>query len=88
MDLGNLVETIVHYILIEGMVCLSHQDGFPMVSVLVYVMHTGQELRWIMKQGYQLSWFTKLLYCMDSQPWEDIEHVLKSTGGFDLRVRP
>ena len=45
MDLGNLVETIVHYILIEGMVCLSHQDGLPMVSVLVYVMHTGQELR-------------------------------------------
>ena len=45
MDLGNPVEIIVHYVLIGGMTCLAHQDRFPMVSVLVYVMHTGQELR-------------------------------------------
>ena len=44
MDLGNLVENIVHYLLIEGMACLCHQDGFPMVSILVYVMHIGQDL--------------------------------------------
>ena len=40
MDLGYLVETLVHHLLIEGMACLGYQDGFPMVSVLVYVMHT------------------------------------------------
>ena len=43
MDLGNPVETIVHHLLIEGMVCLSRQDEFPMVSVLVYVMLTRQD---------------------------------------------
>ena len=45
MDLGNLVETIVYYLLIGGMTCLGHRDGFPMVSALMYVMHTGQDLR-------------------------------------------
>ena len=40
MDLDNLVETIVYHILIGGMVCLDHRDGFPMVSAIVYVMHT------------------------------------------------
>ena len=88
MDLGNSIEIVVHHLLIEGMACLSRQDGFPMVSVLVYVMHIGQDLRWIMTQGYQLSWFTKLLNYMDSQPWEDIEHVPKSTRGFDLWLKP
>ena len=34
-----------------------------MVSALVYVMHIGYDLWWIMTQGYQLPWFTKLLYC-------------------------
>ena len=57
------------------MTYLGCRDGFSMVSVLVYVMHTRQDLRWIVMQGYQMSWFTKLLYCMDSQPWEDIESV-------------
>ena len=38
--------------------------------------------------SYRLSWFTKLLYCMDSQPREDIESVPKSIGGFDIWVRP
>ena len=41
MDLGNLVETIVF--LIRGMTCLGRQDGFPIVSALVYVMHTRKE---------------------------------------------
>ena len=44
MNLGNLVDTVVHYLLIEGMTYLGHQDGFPMVGVLVYVMHTGHDL--------------------------------------------
>ena len=59
-----------------------------MVSVIMYMMHTRQDLQWIMMQGYQLSWFTKLLYYMDSQPLEDIEFVPKSIRGFDLGVRP
>ena len=54
MDLGNLIETIVHYLLIGGMTCLGRQDEFPMVSALVYVMYIGQDLQWIMTQGYQL----------------------------------
>ena len=41
MDFGNLVETVVHYLLIGGMACLGCQDGFPKVGALVYVMHTG-----------------------------------------------
>ena len=41
MDLGNLVETTMHYLLIGGMACLGRLDGFPMVSALVYVMHIG-----------------------------------------------
>ena len=69
MDLGNLVKIVVHHLLIEGMTCLDRWDGFPMVSTQTYVMHTGQDLWWIMTQDYKLSWFTKLLYCMDSQPW-------------------
>ena len=28
MDLGNPSKTVVHYLLIEGMICFSHWDGF------------------------------------------------------------
>ena len=63
---------------------------FPLVNALMYVMHIGKDLWWTMMQGYQLSWFTKLLYCMDFQPWEDIKPVPKSIGsltyGWDLKV--
>ena len=45
MDLGNSIETIVHHLLIGEITCLGHQDGFPMMSALVYVMHTGLDLR-------------------------------------------
>ena len=45
MDLGNPIKIVVHYLLIEGMTCLGRRDGFPMVSALVYVMHTGQDLQ-------------------------------------------
>ena len=34
-DLGNSLEVVVHYLLIEGMVDLGYQDGFSMVSALV-----------------------------------------------------
>ena len=55
MDLGNPIETVVHHLQIREMTCFGCQDEFPMVSVLVYVMHIGQDLRRIMMQGYQLS---------------------------------
>ena len=41
MDLGNLVETIVHQLIIEGMTYLGRRDEFLRVSTLVYVMHIG-----------------------------------------------
>ena len=43
MDLGNPIETIVHHLLIEGMTCLGHWDGFPTMGAL-YVMYSGQDL--------------------------------------------
>ena len=53
MDLGNSVETVVYHLLIRGMACLGHRDGFLMVSVLVYVMHIAHDLQQIMTQVYQ-----------------------------------
>ena len=41
MDLGNLVESVVHHLLIGGMAYRGRRDGFLMVSALVYVMHSG-----------------------------------------------
>ena len=32
----------MYHILIGGMICLDCRDGFPMMSALVYVMHTRQ----------------------------------------------
>ena len=87
MNLGNLVKIIVHHLLIGGMVYHGRWDEFLMVSALVYVIHTRQDLWWIMMQSYQMSWFTKLLYYMGSQLWEDIEFVLKSIGDFNPWVR-
>ena len=39
MDLGNPMETVMHYLLVGEMDLLSHRDGFPIVSAIVYVMH-------------------------------------------------
>ena len=78
MDLGNRFEGVVHHLLIGGMVGLGHRDRVPMVSALVYVV-----THWI---GPMISHdirllgihdFIKLLYCIVSQPWENIEFVKK-----------
>ena len=38
MDLDNLIETVVHYLLIEKMTCLGRRwGGVPMVSVIVCI---------------------------------------------------
>ena len=44
MDLDNLVELVVYYLVIGGMACLGYSDEFPMVSALVYMMHIRQYL--------------------------------------------
>ena len=44
MNLGNLVKIVVHQVLIGVMACLGLWDEFPMVSALVYEMHTRQDL--------------------------------------------
>ena len=35
MGLGNLLEVVVHHLLIGGMIGLGYHDGIPMVSALV-----------------------------------------------------
>ena len=38
IDLGNLVEIVVHYLSIKGMACLGCQDGVFMVNALMYMI--------------------------------------------------
>ena len=38
VGLGNSLEVVVYCLLIRGMVSLGYQDGFLMVSVLVYMV--------------------------------------------------
>ena len=38
MNLSNLIEIVMHYILIGRMTYLSHCDDFPMVSVLMCIV--------------------------------------------------
>ena len=78
VGLGNPLEVVVHYLLIGGMIGLGYRDGFPMVSALVcLVTHwtrpmVSHDLR--LSSSHDL---TKLLHCVISQPWENIEFVLK-----------
>ena len=45
MDLGNLSENVVYYLLIGETTCLDGQNGFPIVNALVYVIHIKQDLQ-------------------------------------------
>ena len=78
MDLNNLLEAIVHYLLIGGMTDYGYRDGFSMVSVLVcMVTHLIEPT---MSHNLRLSSnhnLTKLFHYVVSQPWENIELVLK-----------
>ena len=38
MDLGNLTEIVVYYLLMGGMICFGCRDEFPMMSALVCVV--------------------------------------------------
>ena len=68
MDLGNSFKVVVHYLIIGGMIGLSHLDGFLMVSALMCMV-----THWIehtISHNIRLSGshdFTKLLYCIVSQ---------------------
>ena len=87
MDFGNLVEIVVDYLLIRGMVCLNRRDRVLMVDALVCIV-----THWIWPM---MNHSVTLLYSYDSsklldysQPWEDIEFVLKSIRDFNLWVKP
>ena len=80
MSLGNPLEVVVHHFLIGGMTSLGYRDGFPIMSVLVcMVTHwTGPTVSYDLRLSSSHD-LTKLLYCVVSQPWENIELVLKLT---------
>ena len=69
MNLGNLFEVVVHYLLIGRMTSLGRWDGVLMMSVLVcMVTHwigpiVTHDIRLLGSHD-----FTKLLYCIVSQP--------------------
>ena len=69
MDLGNPLEVVVHYLIIEGMIGLGHRDRFPMVSALVCMVTHWIQLT--VSHDIRLSSshdFTKLFHCVVSQP--------------------
>ena len=91
MSLGNPLEVVVHYLLIEGMIGLSYQDEFYVVSILVYMATywtrptVSHDLK--LSSSHDL---TKLLHFVVSQPWENIEFMLKLavtlTYGWDRKL--
>ena len=91
IGLGNPLEPIVHHLLIGGMTGLGYWDKFLMVSALVCVV--AHWTRLMVSHDLRLSSshdFTKLLYYVVSQRWENIELVLKLavvlTHGWDLKL--
>ena len=60
------------------MACLDRSDRILIVSALMfmvgYTLDKTYGESW--HKAIKLSWFTKLLYYMDFQPWEYTEHVL------------
>ena len=91
MALGNLLEVVVHYLLVWGIVGLGYWDEFPVTSTLVCMV-----THWIIfavSHDLRLSSyhdFTKLFHCVISQLWENIELVLKLevslSYGWDLKL--
>ena len=55
MDLSNLVEIVVHHLLIGGITYLSRRDGFPMVSTLVYVIdyYSKSAILWLVINSFK-----------------------------------
>ena len=74
MGLGNPLETVVHHLLFGGIDGFAYWDEFPMVSALVCIV--AHWTRPMVSYDLKLSSshdFTKLLRCVVSQPWENIE---------------
>ena len=59
MDFGNLVEIVVHYLIIREMICLGCPNGVPMVNILVYIV-----THWI---GLTVNHYVRLLDFLDHQ---------------------
>ena len=91
MGLGNLLVVVAHHLLIGGMIGCGYRDGFLMVSALVcMVTHwtrptVSHDLR--LSSSHDL---TQLLHFVVSQPWGNIELVLKLaitlTYGWDCKL--
>ena len=76
IDLGNPFETVVYYLLIGRVVGFGHWDRVPMVCTLMYMVVHWTKL--LMSHAIRLSGshdFTKLLYYIVSQTWENIELI-------------
>ena len=69
MNLDNPFEAVVHHLIIGGMTGLDHRDGVPMMSTLMCMVTywTGPTVSHDVRllDSYD---FTKLLYCIVSQP--------------------
>ena len=78
VGLGNPLEVVVHHLIIRGMTGLGYRNGFLIVSALVcmFTQWTGptvsHDLR--LSSSHDL---TELIHCVVSQPWENIEFMLK-----------
>ena len=91
IGLGNPLEVVMYHLLNWGMDGFGYRDGFPMMSALVcMVIHwTGPTVShdWRLSCSHDL---TNLLHCVISQPWENIELVLKLamalTYGWDCKL--
>ena len=69
MGLGNPLGTVVHHLLIGGMVGLSYWDEFLMVSALVCMVAywIGPMVSYDLRLS-SIHDFTKLFHCVVSQP--------------------
>lgn len=78
VSLDNPFEAIMHYLLIRGVTSLRNQDEVPMMSALLCtITHwigptVNHNIRILGSHD-----FTKILYCIVSQPWENTELVPK-----------
>ena len=78
MGLRSPLEIVINHFLIGRMASLSYWDEFPMISALVCMVTywtwpmVNHDLR--LSSSHNL---IKLLHCVISQPWENIELVLK-----------
>ena len=86
MGLGNPIEVVAHYLPLGGMIGFDHQDEFLMMSALMCLgLTVSYDIRLL--SCYD---FIKLVHCVVSQPWENIEFVLKLavilTYGWDRKL--